>query len=57
MDVLASGLAYYLSLKRIGIPGDRMMAIRQQFDEAVRLAKREDRDRSTFKVSPLLRSI
>lgn len=57
MDVLASGLAYYLSLKRIGIPGDRMLAIKQQFDDALRVARREDRDRAPFQVSPRLRGI
>lgn len=57
MPVLSSGLAYYLGMKRIGIGGDRIAALQAQFNQELTLAKREDRDRSDYQVSPRLRPI
>lgn len=57
MPVLASGLAFLIATKRIGIGGDRIALLKQQYDEELIAARQEDRDRADYFVSPKLRSI
>jgi len=49
---LAAGLAYYLSMKRAP---DRVTLLKAVYEEEFDRARTEDRDRSTFQVSPNLR--
>lgn len=51
IPAMIAGLAYYLSLK---IPGamDRMMALKQQYDEAWELASTEDREKAAVRFVP-----
>jgi len=49
---LAAGLAYYLSMKRAP---ERVTLLKAVYEEEFDRARTEDRDRSTFQVSPNLR--
>lgn len=50
---LASGLAYYISVKKAP---DRMQMLKAIYDEDMARAQEEDRDRSSFHIAPSLRS-
>lgn len=51
LPCLAAGLAYYLALKVPG-GGDRLMVLKQQYDEAWQLAADEDRERAAVRFVP-----
>lgn len=48
---MAAGLAYYISMK-IPSGGERMMALKQQYDEAWQLAADEDREKAAIRFVP-----
>ena len=50
---LAAGLAYYISLKRAP---DRVQMLKAVYEEEMRRAIDEDRDRASFQISPSLRN-
>lgn len=57
MPVLAAGLAYHISVKRTGIPPERIALLQGQYMEALAGAKGEDRDRGDLQIRPKLKSI
>jgi hypothetical protein len=50
---LAAGLAYYISLKRAP---ERVQMLKAVYEEEMRRAIDEDRDRASFQISPSLRN-
>ena len=48
----AAGLAYYISIKRAP---DRSVMLKQMYEEEWQLAATEDRDRSSFVITPSTR--
>jgi hypothetical protein len=50
---LAAGLAYYIAVKKAP---DRIPLLKPMYEEELGRAMDEDRDRSSFQVSPQLRS-
>ena len=50
---LAAGLAYYISLKRAP---ERVQMLKAVYEEEMRRAVDEDRDRASFQISPSLRN-
>ena len=50
---LAAGLAYYISLKRAP---ERVQMLKAVYEEEIRRAIDEDRDRASFQISPSLRN-
>lgn len=50
---LAAGLAYYLSMKRAP---DRVQLLKAAYEEELRRAMDEDRDRASFQITPSLRN-
>jgi hypothetical protein len=50
---LAAGLAYYMSLKRAP---DRIQLLKSVYEEEMRRAIDEDRDRASFQITPSLRN-
>lgn len=50
---LTAGLAYYLAIKRAP---ERVMMLKSMYEEEIRRAIDEDRDRASFQISPSLRN-
>lgn len=50
---LAAGLAYYISMKRAP---DRVQLLKAAYEEELRRAMDEDRDRASFQITPSLRN-
>ena len=50
---LAAGLAYYLAMKRAP---DRVQLLKASYEEELRRAMDEDRDRASFQITPSLRN-
>lgn len=53
LPAMIAGLAYYLSQKLTGVPADRMMYLKQEYEEQWALAATEDRDKSTIRIVPM----
>jgi len=51
---LTAGLSYYMSLKRTGVPAERISMLKVNYEETLARAMREDRERSSMFVRPKL---
>ena len=54
---LTCGLAYYLSMKRPGIDGNRIQMLKANYEENLFRAMQEDRERASMRVVPRLRYV
>lgn len=52
LPALVAGLAFFLSSKIPGVPVDRIMLLKQEYEEQWALAATEDRDKSTLRIVP-----
>lgn len=52
-EALTAGLAYYLAMKQAELDPNRIQMLKASYDEAMDLAKREDRDKSPVRFVPL----
>ncbi len=57
LPALTCGLSYYLSMKRTGIPMDRIQMLKQNYEEKLAVAMEEDRERANLHIKPKLRYI
>ena len=51
-EALTAGLAYYLAQKQPEIDLNRLQMLKASYDEALQLAKNEDRDKSPIRFVP-----
>ena len=51
---LTAGLSYYMSMKRAGVPSERINMLKVNYEETLARAMREDRERSSMFVRPKL---
>jgi len=51
---LTAGLSYYMSMKRAGVPAERISMLKVNYEETLARAMREDRERSSMFVRPRL---
>jgi hypothetical protein len=51
---LTAGLSYYMSMKRAGVPAERINMLKTNYEETLARAMREDRERSSMFVRPRL---
>ncbi len=51
---LTCGLAYYMSMKRPGVEGQRMQMLKMNYEELLSRAMLEDRERASMRVVPKL---
>ena len=51
---LTAGLSYYMSMKRAGVPAERINMLKVNYEETLARAMREDRERSSMFVRPKL---
>ena len=54
LPALTCGLSYYLSMKRPGIPMDRIQMLKANYDEKLGYAMEEDRERASLFIRPKL---
>jgi len=54
LPALTCGLSYYLSMKRPGIPMDRIQMLKTNYDEKLAFAMEEDRERASMFIRPRL---
>jgi len=54
LPALTCGLSYYLSMKRPGIPMDRIQMLKANYDEKLAFAMEEDRERASMFIRPRL---
>ena len=52
---LTCGLAYYLGMKRPGVPENRIMMLKQNYEELLQRAMEENRERASMYIKPRLR--
>lgn len=52
LPCLAAGLAYYLAIKLPGVSPDRIVGLKQQYDEAWEAAATEDREKAAVRFVP-----
>ena len=57
LPCLTCGLAYYMSMKRPGVDGNRIQMLKLNYEELLQRAMLEDRERATMRVVPRLRYI
>ena len=57
LPCLTCGLAYYMSMKRPGVPENRIMMLKANYEELLMRAMQEDRERASMFVRPRLRYI
>lgn len=55
LPALTKGVAYEMSLKRPNIPAERTLMLKQLYEETLKYAEEEDRERTSFFVRPRLR--
>ena len=55
LPALTCGLAYYLSMKRPGIPMDRIQMLKANYEEKLMHAMEEDRERANLLIRPKYR--
>jgi hypothetical protein len=51
VPALVSGLAYYIAMKKPGV-AERVVPLKQEYEEQFRMAADQDQDRSTLKIVP-----
>ena len=54
LPALTCGLSYYLSMKRPGIPMDRIQMLKANYEEKLGYAREEDRERASLFIRPKL---
>ena len=54
LPALTCGLSYYLSMKRPGIPMDRIQMLKANYEEKLGYAREEDRERASMFIRPKL---
>ena len=54
LPCMTAGLAYFMSMKRAGIDGNRIMFIKQEYEERLTRAMDEDRERTSLRIVPKL---
>ena len=54
LPALTCGLSYYLSMKRPGIPMDRIQMLKANYEEKLAFAMEEDRERASMYIKPKL---
>ena len=52
---LTAGLSYYMSMKRAGVPSDRISMLKTNYEETLARAMEEDRERASLFIRPRLR--
>ena len=52
LPCMTAGLAYFMSMKRAGIDGNRIMFIKQEYEERLARAMDEDRERTSLRIVP-----
>jgi hypothetical protein len=52
---LTAGLSYYMSMKRAGVPSDRINMLKTNYEETLGRAMEEDRERASLFIRPRLR--
>ena len=52
---LTAGLSYYMSMKRAGVPSDRINMLKANYEETLGRAMEEDRERASLFLRPRLR--
>ena len=57
LPCLTCGLAYYMSMKRPGVPENRIAMLKTNYEELLMRAMQEDRERASMHVVPRLRYI
>ena len=57
LPCLTAGLAYYMGLKRPGLPGERLALLKQNYEELLMRAMEDNKDRASLMVKPRLRYI
>ena len=57
LPALTCGLSYYLSMKRTGIPMDRIAMLKQNYEEKLARALDEDRERASLLIKPRYRYV
>ena len=57
LPCLTCGLAYYMSMKRPGVPENRIMMLKANYEELLMRAMQEDRERASMFIRPRLRYI
>lgn len=57
LPCLTCGLAYYMSMKRPGVDGNRIQMLKLNYEELLQRAMLEDRERATMRVVPRLRYV
>jgi len=57
LPCLTCGLAYYMSMKRPGVPENRIAMLKTNYEELLMRAMQEDRERASMYVVPRLRYI
>ena len=48
LPCLTAGLAYYMGLKRPNIPGERLGLLKQNYEELLKRAMEEDKERASI---------
>jgi hypothetical protein len=54
LPCLTMGLSYYMSIKRPGVPADRIQFLKLNYEELLARAMQEDRQRASMHVVPRL---
>jgi len=57
LPCLTCGLAYYMSMKRPGVPENRIMMLKANYEELLVRAMEEDRERASMFIRPRLRYV
>ena len=57
LPCLTCGLAYYMSMKRPGVPENRIMMLKANYEELLMRAMQEDRERASMFIRPRLRYV
>jgi hypothetical protein len=52
LNAMVAGLAYYLSIKLQGVPADRIMGLKADYDQQIDLATQEDREKASIRFVP-----
>jgi hypothetical protein len=52
---LTAGLSYYMSMKRAGVPSERISMLKTNYEETLGRAMEEDRERASLFIRPRLR--
>jgi hypothetical protein len=54
---LTAGLSYYMSMKRPGIPDQRIQMLKMEYEERLQRAMNEDRERVSIFITPKLNTV